>query len=139
MNNRGYYLFYGKRFCSLVLALFLSSTGAIGAAGVDYSPYFPERGSAAIFQRSLDLRNPIVILSISLEPGFEDLPALAYLRLGRGARIISLYVTNGEATPSDVSGEPPFRLAARLSKTERAVRSHVRTSRAPLGEMCHNL
>lgn len=92
----------------------------LGAAGVnsaisrvDSSPYFPERGYAAIFQRSLDLQNPVVILSIALEPGLEDLPTLAYLRLGRGARIVSLYVTNGEATPSDLCGEPPFLLAAR--------------------------
>ncbi|MDZ7343832.1 MAG: PIG-L family deacetylase, partial [candidate division KSB1 bacterium] len=46
-------------------------------------------------------------------PGFEDLVTLAYFRLARGSRVISLYVTNGEATPDHFLGEPPARLAGR--------------------------
>ena len=88
----------------------ISIPGSIWAQG---SPYFPEAGKAAVYQRSLDLQNPSVVLSISLEPGFEDLATLAYLRLSRGASVISAYVTNGEATPSDINGEVPFRVAAR--------------------------
>jgi len=85
------------------------------------SPYFPDRGRAALYQRSLDLQNVATVVSVAMEPGQEDLAAMAYLRLGRGARVISLYVTNGEATPSDSCEEPPLRLAAR--RKEEATRA----------------
>ena len=104
-----------------VLFLFYFFLGLPRLGSGQESPYFPERGPAAIFQRSLDLQNLGLVLSIALEPGFEDLATLAYLRMARGARVISLYMTNGEATPSDLNGETPFRLAAR--RKEEAYRS----------------
>lgn len=83
------------------------------AAAAGESPYFPERGSAAIRQRALDLRTPAVVLAVALEPGDEDLPLLAYLRMGLGARVINLYVTGGSSTPSDAGGESPAGVAGR--------------------------
>ena len=74
--------------------------------------YFPETGHAALYQRSLDTRSRLNVLSISLQPGYEDLAALAYFRLARGARILSTYVTNGDGGESDVRGEYPLQLAA---------------------------
>jgi hypothetical protein len=74
--------------------------------------YFPETGYAARYQRSLDARSRLTVLSISLQPGYEDFATLAYLRLGQGARIFSAYVTNGEAGESDIRGEYPNQLAA---------------------------
>jgi hypothetical protein len=89
------------------------------------SPYFPERGYAGIYQRALDLENPGVVLSVSLQPGDEDLPTLALLRLGRGAKVVSVYATTGEATPSDFSGEAPFMLAARRKEESYRVSSYL--------------
>ncbi len=107
--------------CVSVLSPLLLILGLSWSGSARESPYFPERGTAAVFQRALDLENVSVFLSLSLEPGFEDLETLAYLRMARGARVISLYMTNGEATPSDLNGETPFRVAAR--RKEEAYRS----------------
>lgn len=88
------------------------------------SPYFPERGPAALHQRSLDLMMPLMVLSLALEPGYEDLNTLASLRLGAGARFVSVYATNGPATRSDLNGDPPSRVAAR--RREEAFRAVTR-------------
>ncbi len=84
--------------------------------------YFPETGRAAVYQRSLDLQNDLNVLSIALQPGYEDLATLAYFRLGRGARIMSAYVTNGEAGESDVRAEyPPYLAAVRRQEAAKAL------------------
>jgi len=72
-----------------------------------------QRGMEAIYQRGLELSSNLNVMMISLQPGFEDLPALAYYRLGKGARVVSAYVTNGEAGNSDIRYEYPNYLAAR--------------------------
>lgn len=74
--------------------------------------YFPETGPEAIYQRAVDVRSRLQVLSIALQPGFEDLAALAYFRFARGAKITSAYVTNGEAGESDLRAEYPHQLAA---------------------------
>ncbi|MGH7598569.1 MAG: PIG-L family deacetylase [bacterium] len=84
--------------------------------------YFPEIGKNALHQRAVDLRGNLKILSIALRPGYEDLATLAYFRLGRGAVVMSLYVTNGEAGESDVQGEyPPYLAAIRREEAVRAM------------------
>jgi hypothetical protein len=84
--------------------------------------YFPETGRHAIHQRSLDLRSNLKVLSLALQPGFEDEAALAYFRLGRGATAMSVYLTNGEAGESDVQGEyPPYLAAVRREEATRAM------------------
>lgn len=77
-----------------------------------YESYFPETGKAAIYHRSLDLQSNLNVLSLALEPGYEDLAALAYFRLGRGATVLSAYLTNGEAGENDVKMEYPNYVAA---------------------------
>ena len=77
--------------------------------------YFPETGKYALHQRTIDLANDFKVLSLALEPGFEDLETLAYLRLAKGATVMSAYFTNGEAGESDVHGEYPHDLADRKS------------------------
>ncbi len=74
--------------------------------------YFPQTGPEALHQRALDAKARLNVLSISLEPGYEDLGALAYFRMGVGARVVSAYVTNGESGESDLHGEYPNFLAA---------------------------
>ena len=74
--------------------------------------YFPGTGRAALYQESLDTQERLNVLSISLRPGYEDLATLAYLRMGRGAQVTSLYITNAEAGESDVHGGFPTQLAA---------------------------
>jgi hypothetical protein len=77
-----------------------------------FGQYFPQTGTETLRQRALDAKSRLNVLSIALQPGYEDLAALAYFRMGRGARIVSAYVTNGEAGESDVRGEYPNQLAA---------------------------
>jgi hypothetical protein len=43
----------------------------------------------------------------------EDLATLTALRLGSGARIVSVYLTDGESTPGGLDGSLPFQLGAR--------------------------
>ena len=84
--------------------------------------YFPESGKQALYQHSLDVRSNLNVLSIALQPGYEDFVALAYLRLGRGATIKSAYVTNCEAGESDVQAEyPPYLAVRRRAEAARAM------------------
>lgn len=88
-----------------------------------FQGYFPETGKAALHQRILDLENDFNVLALSLEPGFEDLPALAYLRMARGATIASVFLTNGEERENDQRRElPSYRAATRRSEAEAASR-----------------
>ncbi len=75
------------------------------------SPYFPETGSGAIHQRTLDILGGGVIVSLTLQPGFEDFPLLSRARMALGAQVVTVYVTNGEASPSDLSGDAPAEVA----------------------------
>ena len=85
--------------------------------------YFPEVGSAAVHQRTLDLKSNLHVLSIALQPGFEDLASLAYFRMGKGAKVMSVYATNGEGGESDVRSEYPPQLAAvRREEAAKALR-----------------
>jgi len=63
--------------------------------------FFPDTGTAAIVQRCRDLRGSFHVLSIALRPGDEDFSCPIYLRLERGAKVLSAYVTNGETEESD--------------------------------------
>lgn len=76
--------------------------------------YFPENGPQALHQISLDLQSGVRVLSLALRPGYEDLAALAYLRLAQGATIASAYVSNGEAGESDLGTPYPDQLAGAL-------------------------
>jgi hypothetical protein len=83
-------------------------------AGAAPAQYFPRVGREAIHQESLDAQSRLDVLSISLRPGYEDLATLAYLRMGRGARVTSAYVTNGEGGDDDLRGELPMHHAGEL-------------------------
>jgi hypothetical protein len=75
--------------------------------------YFPPTGGEALYQTALDLQNGAQVLSLALRPGEEDLSTLAYLRVGRGANLLSAYWSNGEASAGDLPEEYPHYLAAR--------------------------
>jgi len=53
------------------------------------------------------------------ETGYEDLATLAYFRLGRGARVLSAFVTNGESGEDDLRGEYPMHHAGHCEKKRR--------------------
>src|SRR5512135_3697592 len=74
---------------------------------------FPETGRAAIHQRALDVLHPAVVMTVALEPGMEDPGFLTYARLGRGARVITVYLTDGASTPADDAGTYPSVTAGR--------------------------
>jgi LmbE family N-acetylglucosaminyl deacetylase len=99
----------------LAVVLGLALVLSIGRAGTTrHSSYFPETGKPAIHQRALDLSSSAVVLVVALQPGYEDLPLLACLRMAVGARVAVAYMTNGETTPSDDGG-----MAAELVAGER--------------------
>lgn len=66
--------------------------------------------------RAFDLQSNLRIMSVALQPGFEDLSALAYFRFAKGAKVLSVYVTNGESLESDLGSEYPHMVAARRKK-----------------------
>ncbi|MEX1275198.1 MAG: PIG-L family deacetylase [Bacteroidota bacterium] len=69
--------------------------------------------SDLVYQQSLDLSGRLNVLMVSLQPGHEDLATLAYYRFGRGAKIMSAYVTNGEGGEGGVTSLLPNELAAK--------------------------
>lgn len=75
-------------------------------------PFFSETGPLAVNQRALELNSNLNVLAIALQPGYEDFGLLAYLRLGRGAKVTSAYLMNGESGYSDQSSLYPPQLAA---------------------------
>ncbi len=87
--------------------------------------YFPEIGKDALHQRTLDLGNDLKVLSLAHSPGYEDLAGLAYFRFGRGAQIMSAYLSNGEGGESDVRGELPPYLAANLRQEAEQALAHL--------------
>ena len=74
--------------------------------------FFPDTGRGAITQRSLELRERLRVMSIALRPGEEDCAILAFLRMGRGAQVTSIYLTNGEKGELDAEDLFPFDVAA---------------------------
>ena len=101
-----------RSFASLAGALFLFSA-SLAENTNEHNPYYPEIGRGAIYQRCTDLAGGQVVLVVALEPGCEDLATIAYLRMSQGAHVVTAFMTNGDGTPSDLSGEAPFLLAAR--------------------------
>jgi hypothetical protein len=65
----------------------------------------------------IDLQNPAVVVFVAMRPGTEDFAALASLRLGQGAKVTTVFVTNGESIPNDAAGENQ-RLTAGRRKEE---------------------
>jgi len=111
-----------SNFLSPLLALALLS--ACAEKQPAKQSYFPEVGGNAVHQRALDVRSNLKVLSVSLRPGYEDFATLSYLRLGRGAVIMSVYATNNEAGESDVRGEyPPYLAAVRRAEAVRAMQA----------------
>lgn len=71
-----------------------------------------ESPQARLRERAQELKNSLVVLAVCLQPGDEDFETLADLRVRRGARIVSAYVTNGESGASDLDAEYAHDLAA---------------------------
>jgi LmbE family N-acetylglucosaminyl deacetylase len=88
----------------IALALATAATPARASSGTQL---FPRDGRAAVHQRTLDIANPQVVMVVALQPGYEDLKLLAYLRAFEGARTSVVFLTNGEATPGDTLGQYP--------------------------------
>ncbi|MBF8248360.1 MAG: hypothetical protein HW374_1160 [Bacteroidetes bacterium] len=78
---------------------------------------FPQNSPEFLYQTSSDLRARMTVMTVSLRPGVEDFATMAYFRYGLGAKLVSLYVTNGESGESDSSGTLPHELAA-ISREE---------------------
>jgi hypothetical protein len=100
------------RIYSSAALVLLGSIFLVGGSLSQELRYFPERGQTAIHQRTLELSSGAVVLIVALQPGYEDLPLLAHLRMELGARAVVAYVTNGEATPGDIGFTAPAYTAA---------------------------
>lgn len=84
--------------------------------------FLPDTGRVSLHQKLLDLEGNFNVLSVAIRPGCEDMTLLAYLRLGRGARIFSAYVTNGESGENDLAPQDPLGVAeTRRHEAVRAV------------------
>jgi len=92
----------------IVVSVWTGGRGVRAAA----SRYFPDTGAAAVHQRGLELSGGAVVVVIALQPGYEDLPLLAHLRMASGAQGAVVYLTNGESTPGDDGGRTPLEVAA---------------------------
>lgn len=93
-----------------------------GCQKENFDSYNQETGQLAIHNRALASRANLNILSIAIEPGFEDLETLSSFRLGQGAKITSAYVTNGETGENDQRWQYPHELAAtRRSEADNAI------------------
>lgn len=68
---------------------------------------------ASLFDGANRLAGNLNVVMISLQPGFEDPSALAYVRWGQGAEVTSVYITNGELLDDPRGDEYPHLLAAR--------------------------
>jgi GlcNAc-PI de-N-acetylase len=95
-----------KRFLIISLAF-------AAAAFAQSSPYSNGRGARAISQEIREIRNPSVYLLIAVAPGFEDLASIAKFKIGSGAAVSVVFVTNGEDISSDLNGEMFYQLASR--------------------------
>ncbi|MGB2868606.1 MAG: PIG-L family deacetylase [Bacteroidota bacterium] len=89
----------------------LSLAIGLSASSASSQTFFPDTGREALYQRALDVQGRLTVLSLALQPGYEDLSALAYFRMARGAKILSAYLTNGEAGESDTLWTDPHQLA----------------------------
>jgi LmbE family N-acetylglucosaminyl deacetylase len=107
-----------------LLSVLLPTLGPLSTAEAGRHPrYFPETGKEAVHQRALEVGNGAVVLVVNLQPGYEDLPLFAYLRLGTGARVVSAYFTNGDASPGDEGGSAPvFAVSRRKEEAYAATR-----------------
>ena len=88
---------------------FLAASGG----GASDSPYFPDRGSRALYQRRLELQTPARVMVLAFEPGEEDLSTMTVLRMEKGVQVVAVYLTNGGGTPSDDRDEIPTVVAGR--------------------------
>jgi len=71
----------------------------------------PEEYRNEVYARGLVAQSRMTVLSLALQPGFEDLAALSYLRFGRGAKIVNAFVTNGESGDNDLMVQGPGEIA----------------------------
>ena len=62
-------------------------------------------------QQARELEGAFDVMMVSLQPGFEDASVLAYFRQERGAKVVNVYVTNGEEGESDISALYPHQIA----------------------------
>lgn len=113
-----------RRLVRLVFLPALLHAGLLtsGAQAAD-QPLFPREGNAAVHQRILDVIQPNVVMVIALQPGYEDLRLMAYLRAFQGVRTTVVFLTNGEATPGDtLSQYPVWMTGERKAEAHRVAR-----------------
>lgn len=107
--------------CLFTAALHAATAGP--ASGARGSALFPSDGPAAVHQRALDLANPQVVMMVALQPGYEDLHLLSYLRAFKGVRTTVVFLTNGEATPGDtIAHYPVWMTGERKGEAHRVAR-----------------
>lgn len=88
-----------------ILFLFLLPLLCVGTQDDAARPSAPDLRQSEIHKIILDLQNPAVVVFVALRPGTEDYTALAHLHLGRGAKVTTVFVSNGESLPNDLAGE----------------------------------
>lgn len=97
-----------KRVKLLICLVVICVAVQTGSSG----PLEPDTARVALHQQLLDLASRLRVLHISVRPGCEDFALLAYLHLGRGAKVTSAYITNGESGENDLEFQYPAAIAA---------------------------
>jgi hypothetical protein len=109
------------RFLVYILILLNLLAPAVVTPTVAGGRWFPQSGPAANHQRCLDVQKPAVAMVVALQPGFEDLPLLAYLRTQVGAKTAVAFLTNGEGTPGDSLSRFPLWMTGERKREADAV------------------
>jgi hypothetical protein len=108
-----------NRFFGCVVFIICCNSITVLSSETYSSPIIPASGPLAVYQHALDAHSNLTVLSLALEPGAEDLSALTYFRLARGAKTVSAYITNGEGRESDTEYGYPSIIAS-IRRTEAA-------------------
>jgi hypothetical protein len=75
-----------------------------------------QEGREKLYRTITDLRAHTSVMIVAAAPGHEDFATIAYLRYKLGAKIVTVYVSNGESEESDSIGLLPNEQAATLRR-----------------------
>jgi LmbE family N-acetylglucosaminyl deacetylase len=108
--------------CPSMRFLLLLVLGLLASSTADGHP-LSDSEMAAIHQSCLNVDRPAVAMIVALQPGYEDLALMAYLRTQVGARVTATFLTNGEATPGDTLARfPVWMTGERKEESDRVAR-----------------
>lgn len=98
-----------KRFFVLSVVLVVGISGVLTS-----QTRTPPSVSAGREAQAKEMTSALNLLYVAIQPGFEDHRVIGHFRSGFGARVRTVFVTNGEAGEADGESLYPLQLAGRL-------------------------